>query len=45
MKQLLIMAVLEPFRIVSDFFNNDAHSIISKRGLEILDESDENKNS
>ena len=30
------IAILYPFQMVWSFFDNDAHSIVSKRGQEIL---------
>jgi hypothetical protein len=42
-KQLLIVVMLEPFRILNDFiFDNDAHNIVSKKGWKILN-NEQNK--
>ncbi len=30
------IAIIHPFQMVWSFFDNDAHRIVSKRGLEIL---------
>jgi hypothetical protein len=40
------IAIIHPFQMVWSFFDNDAHRIVSKRGLEILNnqEYDNSKN-
>ena len=45
-KRAFKIVILHPFQMVWSFFDNDNHRIVSKRGLEILNnkEYDDSKN-
>jgi hypothetical protein len=43
LRNLVKSTLFAPFYSIRTFFDNDAHRIISKRGLEILNEMKEGK--
>ncbi len=44
LKNSIKVALFHPFYMLQSFFDSDAHKIVSKRGLEILNEMQEKKN-